>query len=117
MQGILCSVSFLKHVIQHWFGSSHKLHKCCILKKSEKFKAKAIHYAGRRYRDRSGRPMKPQGLFGQVHIKAHRKPVETKSNDFSAGRVKADGVNGWVSCLFPPRGLLCGVVLGPANPR
>lgn len=63
-------------------------------KKSEKFKAKAIHYAGRRHCDRSGRHMKPQSLFGQVHVKDHRKPVESKSNDFGAGWIKADGVRG-----------------------
>jgi len=88
MQGVLCSVSFLKLVIQHQFGSSRKLYKCCILKRSEKFKPKAVQYTGARYCGQSGRHMKPEVLFGQVRVKAHRKPPETKSKDFSAGRLK-----------------------------
>lgn len=98
MQRVLCAVSFSKHVSQHSFGSSHKLYKCCILKRSEKIKVKAIQYAGRRYCDWSGRHVKPQGLFGHIHVKARRKPVEMKSRDFSQGvcvqgEFKADGVS------------------------
>lgn len=85
MQRVLCAVSFSKHVSQHSSGSSHKLYKCCILKRSEKIKVKAILYAGRRYCDWSGRHVKPQGLFGHVHVKARRKPVEMKSRDWGGG--------------------------------
>lgn len=53
VQGTLCRVSLSKRVIQRLFGSSDELCKCCILKRSEKFKAKALQYAGRRYRHQS----------------------------------------------------------------
>lgn len=53
VQGILCSVSFLRCEIQHRFGSSHNLYKCCRVKKCEKFKAKSVQCSGRRHCIRS----------------------------------------------------------------